>query len=97
MKLDNHVLPRRQTLSQNMKTRKRTEDAAADRVKNGDIASARVDDGPTSLTSFGTISEALLMALEKFIGNAMVSKGAEAPKPHLPSVEVRCNRPPPVT
>ena len=80
-----------------MKTSKRAEDAAADRAKNGDIAPARVDDGPTSLTSFGMISEALLKALEKFIGDAPVSKGAQAPKPHLPFVEVRCDRPPPVT
>ena len=33
------------------RTRKRTEGAsAADRVKNGDSYSARVDDGPTGLT-----------------------------------------------
>ena len=36
------------------KTRKRTENAAADQAKN---SSARVDDGPTSLTSFGMIAE----------------------------------------
>ena len=39
------------------KTRKRTEGAAADRVKNGDNSSARLDDDPTSLTSFGNIAE----------------------------------------
>ena len=35
------------------KTHMRTEDAAADRAMNGDSSSARVDDGWTSLTSFG--------------------------------------------
>ena len=40
------------------KTRKRTEDDAADRVMNGGSSSARrVDDGPTSLTSFSKIAE----------------------------------------
>ena len=40
------------------KTRKRTKGAsAADRVKNGDCSSARVDYGPTSLTSFGMKAE----------------------------------------
>ena len=37
------------------KTRKRTEDAAADRRMNGDSSSASVVEGPTSLTSFGII------------------------------------------
>ena len=41
------------------KTRKLTEDAAADRVKfNGDSSSARrVDDGSTSLANFGKLAE----------------------------------------
>ena len=39
------------------KTRKRTEGAAAYGVKNEDNSSARLDDGPTSLTSFGNIAE----------------------------------------
>ena len=69
------------------KSRKRTEGAsAADRVKNGDSSSARVDDGPMSFTSFGMIAEA--PAPEKCINNGLVNKGAVAPKPHLPPVEV---------
>ena len=35
------------------KTRKRTEDAAADRVMSGDSSSAQVDPNPMYLTSFG--------------------------------------------
>ena len=42
----------------NTKTRKRTEGAsAADGVKNDDSSSAKVDDGPTSLTIFGMMAE----------------------------------------
>ena len=37
------------------KTRKCAEDAATDRVKNGDSSFARADDGPTRLASFGII------------------------------------------
>ena len=72
------------------KIRKRTEGtAAADRTKyNGDSSFARrIDDSPTSLTCFGMIAKPPL-ALEKCIGDALVSKGAEAPKPHLPPEEV---------
>ena len=70
------------------KTRKHTEGAAAaDRVNNRDSSSARDDDGPTNLISFGMIAEPL--APEKCIGDALVNNGAEAPKPHLPSIEVR--------
>ena len=72
-----------------MKNRKHTEDAAADRAKNGDIPFTRVDVGPTSLNSFGMIAELLLMAPKKCIGDAVVNKGTEAPKPHLLPVEVR--------
>ena len=72
------------------KTPKRTEDSAADRVKNRDISPVKIDDGPMSLTSFGVIAEPLLMAPEKCIGDALVDKeGAGAPKPHLPPVKVR--------
>ena len=70
------------------KTSKRTEGAAAENGKNGDISSATVDDGPTSLTRFGMIAEPLLMAPEKCICDALVNEGAEAPKPHLSPVEV---------
>ena len=72
-----------------MKSRKRTEGAAADRVKDGDSSSVRVDSGPTCLTSFGMIAKPLLKTAEKRISDALVTNGAEAPKPHLPSVEVR--------
>ena len=66
------------------KTRKRTESACA---ADSESSSARFDDGSTSLTSFGMIAEAL--APEKFIGDVLVSKGAEASKLHLPPIEVR--------
>ena len=41
------------------------------------------------MTSFGVIDELLLMAAEKCIGDVLVNKGAEAPKPHLPPMEMR--------
>ena len=69
------------------KTRKRTENAAVDRVLNGDSSSARVDDGPTSLISFGMIGESL--ALPIFRDDALVDKGAEAPKSYRSPVEMR--------
>ena len=71
------------------KTCKRTEGAAADRSKHGDSSFARVNDGPTSLTTFGVIVEPRLLAPEKCIGDALVNKGAEAPMPHFPLVKVR--------
>ena len=65
------------------KTRKHTEGAsAADRVKNGESSSARLDDGLTTLTNFGMIAKP--PAPEKYISDALVNKGAETPKPHLP-------------
>ena len=70
-----------------VKTRRRTEGASA-AAKNGDSSPARVEDGPTCLTSFGMIDEPLLMAPEKCIGDALVDEGAEAPKPHLSPAEV---------
>ena len=70
------------------KTCNGTEDAAADRAKNEDSSSARVDDGPTNLTSFGMTTEPLLVAPEKGIGDNLDNKSAEAPKPHLPLMEV---------
>ena len=68
------------------KTRKRTEGAvAADQAKHKRDSSSvkRVDDGPTSLTSFGKIAESPLAA-EKCIGDILVNKGATVSKPHLP-------------
>ena len=46
-----------------------------------------VDEGPTSLTSFGMIADPL--APEKCIGDALVNNGTEAPKQYLPAIEVR--------
>ena len=60
------------------KTRKRTEDAAADRAKHGDSSSAkRVDASPTSSTSFGMTAESPALLCRDY---ALVDKGAEAPK-----------------
>ena len=66
------------------KTCRRTEDAAADQVMNGESRSAkRVDAGPMSSTSFGMKAEppALL--------DALVDKGAAAPKLCLSPIETR--------
>ena len=54
---------------------------------DGDSSSARVDYGSTSLASFGTIAE--VSAPETSIRDALVDKGAEAPKPCLPPAEMR--------
>ena len=70
------------------KTRNRTEGAAVDQAKHGNSSSARVDDGPTSLTNFGMIDKPLLLAPEKCIGGTLVNQGAQASKPHFPPVEV---------
>ena len=70
----------------NMKARKRTEGAVADRAKHGDSSYARAVDGPTSLTSFGIITE--LLSPGKCIGDALVNNGAETSKPHLPPAEL---------
>ena len=51
-------------VDQTLKTRKRTEGAATDRAKHGDSSCARVDDGPTSVTSCSMIAEPLLLAPE---------------------------------
>ena len=70
------------------KTRKRTEGASVeDPVKNGDSFSAKVEDDPTSLTSFGMTAEP--PGPEKCIGDVLANKGAEASEPYLPSMEVR--------
>ena len=70
------------------KTRKRTEDAAADRAKSGDkSSSAQVDHDPMCLTSFGDDStEPPTLPLR---GDALVDKGAAAPKPCPSSVKIR--------
>ena len=72
------------------KNRKRTEDAVVDQAKHVDSCSAkRVDAGPPMcLTSFGDDSTDPL-ALPCCRHNALVDKGAAAPKPCLSAVEVR--------
>ena len=56
-------------------------------MNGDDSSSARVDDGPTSLISFAMIAEP--PASEKYIGNALIDKGAEAPKSCLSPGEMR--------
>ena len=71
----------------NTKTRKRTENAAADQAKHGDSSSAkRVDAGLTSSTSFGMIPEPPTLPRRD---DALVDKGAEAPKPCISPVKMR--------
>ena len=69
------------------KTCKRAEDAESDQAKNGDSCSAKtVDAGRTNSTSFGMTVEPPALPRRD---DVLVDKGAEAPKPHLPPVEVR--------
>ena len=68
-------------------SRKRTEDGAADRGMAGDSSSARANDGPTSLTSFGMIAKP--PSPETSVGDALIYRGAEAPKPCLSPLEMR--------
>ena len=69
------------------KTRKRTEDTAADQAKHGDICSAkRVDTDPTSSTSFGMTAEPSAVPHRDDI---LVDKSTAAPKPCLSPVEMR--------
>ena len=68
-------------------TPKRTEGAATDEEKSTNRPFARAEENSTSSTSFGKLAEP--SAAEKCIGEALVNKGAKAPKPRLPSVEVR--------
>ena len=70
------------------KTRKRTEEAASDRVMCGDSSSAQVDHDPICLTSFGDDSTEP-PALPCCRDDALVDKGAEVPKPCLSPVETR--------
>ena len=70
------------------KPRKRTDGAAAGLAKHGDSSSAWVDDGLTSLTSFGKIAE-LASAPEECIGDALLNKDAHAQKRHLPPMDAR--------
>ena len=70
------------------KTRKRTEDAAADRAKHGNSCSAKkVDPNPMFLTTFG--DDSTKPAALPYRDDAMFDKGAAAPKPCLLPVEIR--------
>ena len=72
------------------KTRKRTENAAADQeLKHEDSCSAnQADPDPMCLTSFGRDSAGLL-AFPCLRDDALVKKGAAAPKPCISPVEMR--------
>ena len=75
------------------KTRKHAEDAAVDQAKHGDSYSAkRVYAGPKNLTSFGMTAEPPAFSRRDEV---LVDKDAEAPKPHVPPVEVRMLQPAP--
>ena len=70
------------------KTRKRTEDVAADRMISGDNSSAQVDPDPICLTRFGGDSTGPT-ALPCSRDDALVGKGAAAPKLCLSPTEMR--------
>ena len=66
-----------------MMTRESIEGAAADDEKNEDISSAREDDDPMRLTSFGDQEFTEPSALSEYSDDALVDKGAEAPTSRL--------------
>ena len=68
-------------VKQDMKIRGHKEDAAPDERY------PRVDDDPMSQTNFSDSPKS--STPEKTIGDALVDKGAEAPKPRLSPVEMR--------
>ena len=69
------------------KTCERTEDAATDRVMNGDNSSAQVDHDPMCLASFrDDFSDSLALPRRD---DVLVDKDASAPKPCLSPVEMR--------
>ena len=72
----------------NTKTRKRMENVAVERVISGDNSSAKVDTDPMYLTSFGddSIGPPALPCLRD---DALVDKGAAAPKPCLSLIKMR--------
>ena len=70
-------------------TRERTEGAAADEEKYGDISSSRVDDDPMHLTSFDDLAQS--SGLPVCRDDALVNEGAEALKPDLSLVEMRAS------
>ena len=75
-------------VTSNKKTRTRIENVAADRVKSGDNSSAQIDPDTMCLASFGDDSTGP-PALPCFRNDALVDKGAVAPKPCLSPVEIR--------
>ena len=66
-----------------MITREPKGGAAADDEKNEDISSARVDDDPMRLTSFGDQEFTEPSALSEFSDDTLVDKGAEEPTSRL--------------
>ena len=70
------------------KTRKRTEDAAADRAKHGDkSSSSRVDHDLMCLTGLG--DDSTEPPAHPCRDAALVDKGAETPEPFLSAEEIR--------
>ena len=70
------------------KTRKRTEDAVADRAMSRDSSFAQVDHDAMCLTSFGD-DYTEPPTFPRCRDNALVDKGAEAPKQCFSFVEMR--------
>ena len=71
------------------KTRKRTEEAASDRVMCGNSSSAQVDHDPTMCQTSFSDDATEPPALPCCRDDALVHKGAEAPNPCLSPVETR--------
>ena len=74
-------------------TRERMEGAAADDEKNRDISSARVNDDPMRLTSVRDQQPTEPSALSEYSEDALVEKGAKAPKSRLSLVKMRKSTP----
>ena len=70
-----------------MKTRARIDDGVTDE-KTGNISSARVDDETMSHTSSGNLEFTEPSAITKCSYDALVDKGAEAPKPRHSPMEM---------
>ena len=88
MEFSSHVSPMEAEVKSDTKTRKRMEDVAADRVISRDSSSVHVDPDPTCLISFGDDSigpPAFLCSRH----DALVDKGAAAPKPRLSPMKMR--------
>ena len=72
-----------------MKTREGMEGVVADNEKYEDISSARVDDDPMRLTSFGDQESTESLALSECRDDALVDEGAEGPRLHFSPVKIR--------